>query len=60
MAVGALGAGLRRAAGGRDSGDESLLLNATNVETLVSKLSHMRGAALKIGQMLSFQGLLQT
>ncbi|KAF8468877.1 hypothetical protein BDZ91DRAFT_721293 [Kalaharituber pfeilii] len=32
-----------------------LMLNEANVERLVKKLSRMRGAALKLGQMLSFQ-----
>lgn len=31
-------------------------MNAANVELIVNKLSRMRGAALKLGQMLSIQG----
>ncbi|KAM5441047.1 hypothetical protein MferCBS31731_003832 [Microsporum ferrugineum] len=53
MAIGVVGAGFRRATGGDDSG--SLLLSPANVERLVAKLSKMRGAALKLGQMLSLQ-----
>ncbi|KAM5464066.1 hypothetical protein MauCBS54593_007245 [Microsporum audouinii] len=56
MAIGVVGAGFRRATGGDDSG--SLLLSPANVERLVAKLSKMRGAALKLGQMLSLQGKL--
>ncbi|EGV63041.1 hypothetical protein PSN45_004689 [Yamadazyma tenuis] len=34
---------------------KSLLLNPQNIERLAKKFSQMRGAALKIGQLLSFQ-----
>lgn len=34
------------------------MLSAANMERLVAKLSRMRGAALKLGQMMSFQGTL--
>jgi len=34
----------------------SLILGEANIRRLVSKLSKMRGAALKIGQFLSIQG----
>lgn len=34
------------------------MLSAGNMERLVAKLSRMRGAALKLGQMMSFQGKL--
>lgn len=33
----------------------SMMLSAANMERLVAKLSKMRGAALKLGQMMSFQ-----
>jgi hypothetical protein len=56
MAFGAVGESLRRATGTGDSAGGSLLLSAGNIERLVAKLSKMRGAALKLGQMLSFQG----
>ncbi|KAM0285142.1 hypothetical protein ACHAQH_001571 [Verticillium albo-atrum] len=50
---GAITEGIGRAFGGSGSG--SVLLSAGNMERLVSKLSKMRGAALKLGQMMSFQ-----
>lgn len=55
MAFGAVGEGLRRVTGGGAGG--SLMLSAGNMERLVAKLSRMRGAALKLGQMISFQGM---
>lgn len=56
MAFGAVGESLRRATGGRGEASGSLMLSAGNMERLVAKLSRMRGAALKLGQMMSFQG----
>ncbi len=57
MALGAVGESLRRATGGSDiAGGGSLMLSPGNMERLVAKLSRMRGAALKLGQMISFQG----
>lgn len=53
MFAGAIGEGLSRAVGGGGSG--SVMLSAGNMERLVAKLSRMRGAALKLGQMMSFQ-----
>jgi aarF domain-containing kinase len=53
MAFGAVGEGLRRATGSQDSG--SIMFSAGNMERMVAKLSKMRGAALKLGQMLSIQ-----
>ncbi|KAJ5826147.1 hypothetical protein N7474_003285 [Penicillium riverlandense] len=53
MAFGAVGETVRRATGSQDSG--SIMFSAGNMERLVGKLSKMRGAALKLGQMLSFQ-----
>ncbi|TID16168.1 aarf domain-containing kinase [Venturia nashicola] len=55
MAFGAVGEGLRRVTGGSAGG--SLMLSAGNMERLVAKLSRMRGAALKLGQMISFQDI---
>lgn len=55
MALGAVSEGLRRAAGSSSEG--SLMLSPANMERLVVKLSRMRGAALKLGQMISFQDL---
>ena len=56
MAFGAVGESVRRATGGSSDAGGSLMLNAGNTERLVAKLSRMRGAALKLGQMMSFQG----
>lgn len=56
MAFGAMGESFRRATGG--GGDGSLMLSEANMNRLVAKLSRMRGAALKLGQMMSFQGML--
>lgn len=53
MLGGAMSESLSRAFGGGGSG--SVLLSSGNMERLVAKLSRMRGAALKIGQQLSFQ-----
>ena len=54
MAFGAVGESFRRITGGGDGG--SLMLSEGNMNRLVAKLSRMRGAALKLGQMISFQG----
>lgn len=56
MALGAMGEGFRRATGSHDDNAGSVMFSAGNMERLVAKLSKMRGAALKLGQMLSFQG----
>ena len=56
MTFGAVGESFRRATGGGGEPGGSLMLNAGNMERLVAKLSRMRGAALKLGQMMSFQG----
>ena len=53
MFAGAVGEGLSRAMGG--GGQGSVMLSPANMERLVAKLSRMRGAALKMGQMMSFQ-----
>ena len=58
MAAGAAGESLRRATGNGAGSGSSLILSSANMERLVAKLSKMRGAALKLGQMMSFQGLL--
>ena len=36
--------------------DGSVLISEANIDRLVNKLSRMRGAALKLGQMISIQG----
>lgn len=56
MAFGAVSESVRRATGSQESG--SVMFSAGNMERMVAKLSKMRGAALKLGQMLSIQGML--
>ena len=56
MTFGAVGESFRRATGGSGGMGGSLMLSASNMDRLVAKLSRMRGAALKLGQMMSFQG----
>ncbi|KIX97012.1 uncharacterized protein Z520_07126 [Fonsecaea multimorphosa CBS 102226] len=51
MAFGAVSESISRSEGSNGS----LMLSAANMERLVAKLSKMRGAALKLGQMMSFQ-----
>ena len=51
MAFGAVGESITRSGGPQGS----VMLSAGNMERLVAKLSKMRGAALKLGQMMSFQ-----
>jgi aarF domain-containing kinase len=53
MLGGALSEGVSRGFGG--GGQGSVMFSAGNMERLVAKLSRMRGAALKLGQMMSFQ-----
>ncbi|TGO68916.1 hypothetical protein BOTNAR_0018g00390 [Botryotinia narcissicola] len=53
MIGGAISESLRRVGGG--GGEGSFMLSASNMDRLVTKLSRMRGAALKLGQMISFQ-----
>lgn len=52
FAIGGVGEGLRRLTGAKAS-DVSPFLNAESAEKLALHLSHMRGAAMKWGQMLS-------
>lgn len=56
MAFGAVGETFRRATGNAGDKNGSVMFSAGNMERLVAKLSRMRGAALKLGQMMSFQG----
>ena len=53
MFGGAISESIRRASG--SGGQGSYMLTAGNMDRLVTKLSRMRGAALKLGQMISFQ-----
>ncbi|KAF3181817.1 hypothetical protein EYR41_007556 [Orbilia oligospora] len=62
MTLGAISESVKRATSSSDSSSTSssgngggLVLNPQNIERLVKTLSKMRGAALKLGQMLSFQ-----
>jgi aarF domain-containing kinase len=57
MAFGAVGEGFRRVTGSAEDAAGSLMFSSGNMERLVAKLSKMRGAALKLGQMISFQGM---
>lgn len=53
MFGGAISESIRRVSG--NGGEGSFILSASNMDRLVTKLSRMRGAALKLGQMISFQ-----
>ncbi|CCJ29743.1 unnamed protein product [Pneumocystis jirovecii] len=53
LGIGAVGEGVRRLAGRKQGG---MVVNEANIARVVAVLSRMRGAALKIGQMISFQG----
>jgi aarF domain-containing kinase len=55
MAFGAAGERFNRSIG-NSAEQSSFMLSAGNMDRLVAKLSKMRGAALKLGQMMSFQG----
>lgn len=57
MVLGTVNEKLRRAVGSSDIASGPLMLSAGNMDRLVAKLSKMRGAALKLGQMMSFQGM---
>ena len=56
LAAGAAAAAMRRSVGMQESegGTDSLVMTEANVERLASTLCRLRGAALKVGQMLSF------
>ena len=55
MAVGGLTEGLRRATGGASDKATSALLSGANATRLAKRLAHMRGAAMKLGQLLSME-----
>ncbi len=55
VAIGGLAESARRLAGGV-SDPTSVLLTAANAERLAKRLSTMRGAAMKLGQLLSMEG----
>ena len=56
LAVGAATEGLKRFARGQTSGLGSALLSASNARRLAARLARLRGAAMKIGQLVSLQG----
>jgi aarF domain-containing kinase len=47
---------LRRARNPDEASTTSAVMTEANIRRLVTKLSKMRGAALKLGQFLSIQG----
>ncbi|KAF4585491.1 ABC1 protein [Ophiocordyceps camponoti-floridani] len=55
MLGGAMTESVSRAFGGGGGSQGSAMLSERNMERLVAKLSRMRGAALKLGQMMSLQ-----
>lgn len=59
MGLGAARQGIKHYASGNKStlSMKSLILSPQNIERMARKFSQMRGAALKVGQMLSFQDL---
>jgi predicted unusual protein kinase regulating ubiquinone biosynthesis (AarF/ABC1/UbiB family) len=55
LAVGGLTESLRRAAGKATGTATSALLSGANATRLAKRLAHMRGAAMKLGQLLSME-----
>jgi aarF domain-containing kinase len=56
LAAGAAAEGLRRLVRGEAVDVGSALLSAANARRLAARLAHLRGAAMKIGQLVSLQG----
>jgi aarF domain-containing kinase len=56
LAAGAAAEGLRRLARGESGDLASALLSAPNARRLAARLARLRGAAMKIGQLVSLQG----
>ena len=56
LAVGGAVEGMRRIASSGPVDARSLLLTAGNAERLATRLARMRGAAMKLGQLLSLEG----
>ena len=54
LAAGGVAERMRRAAGG--TGDGGIFLNEANAQRLAKRLAGMRGAAMKLGQLLSMEG----
>jgi predicted unusual protein kinase regulating ubiquinone biosynthesis (AarF/ABC1/UbiB family) len=55
MAFGGIAEGLRRATGMATGKATSALLSGANATRLAKRLAHMRGAAMKLGQLLSME-----
>eukprot|EP01117_Protostelium_nocturnum_P021030 TRINITY_DN994_c1_g1_i2.p1 TRINITY_DN994_c1_g1~~TRINITY_DN994_c1_g1_i2.p1 ORF type:complete len:450 (-),score=110.19 TRINITY_DN994_c1_g1_i2:1391-2740(-) len=55
IGMGAVGESIKRSVGMSDSKYKSTIVSESNVRKLTDGLSRMRGAALKIGQMMSLQ-----
>ncbi len=55
MAMGGLAEGFRRATGKATGTATSVLLSGANATRLAKRLAHMRGAAMKLGQLLSME-----
>lgn len=59
LGIGAVTEYAKRSVGASNEGSSSnVFLNDANLERIVDTLCRMRGAALKLGQMLSIQGIL--
>lgn len=56
FAAGGLAEGARRIAGGNAAEGSSVFLTRANARRLARRLSRMRGAAMKLGQLLSLEG----
>lgn len=56
LAVGGLTEGVRRIAGDRAEDAVNIFLTATNAKRLARRLASMRGAAMKMGQIMSMEG----
>jgi predicted unusual protein kinase regulating ubiquinone biosynthesis (AarF/ABC1/UbiB family) len=56
LAAGSLVAGLRRAAGATPADAASAVFSGANARRLARRLSQLRGAAMKLGQLLSLEG----
>jgi predicted unusual protein kinase regulating ubiquinone biosynthesis (AarF/ABC1/UbiB family) len=56
LAVGAAAQGLKRIAQGQAPNFAGALLSATSAKRLAQRLARLRGAAMKLGQLLSLQG----
>lgn len=56
MSYGAAAAVFKRSTDAGNAGNGPVFLNEANINRLVTRLSKMRGAALKLGQFLSIQG----